>query len=539
MAGRRGEDVEQFGQYRLEQLIGRGGMGEVFRAHDTVRDRVVALKRLPAHLAADATFQARFRRESALASRLSEPHIVPIHDFGEIDGRLYLDMRLVTGQDLGEILAAGGALAPDRAVAIISQIAGALDAAHADGLVHRDIKPSNVLVTGPAGREFVYLVDFGIARALDDSAGAPVTDTGTTVGTLEYMAPERFLGEGVDHRADVYSLTCLLYETLTGHKPFRGDGLPALMHAHLQRDPPVPSREHPTVPVTFDSVVARGMAKEPDDRYPTAGALADAAVAALAGHAAVDTRTVPVGRPPVREDATARLPRQDQLPRTRSELPLAPGGPGPGDTPPASPHRRRGLLAGVAAAVVLVVAAAVSVPLLTAGDPTTGTAGGSPGTGSATTTELTRPASLAGGDPQADQELWDSLRNAGAADGLCSYVDPALPGVRSSLACETADPELDQPVRYDSHAGPREAQAAVADAHSRLGGDPGTCDTGGTFLGEQSSRYMACGILESADSTATSVYLISWSDPGLPITATLVDDDAASAWAWFADHDTL
>ena len=518
--------MEQFGQYRLEQLIGRGGMGEVFRAHDTVRDRVVALKRLPAHLAADATFQARFRRESALASRLSEPHIIPIHDFGEIDGRLYLDMRLVTGRDLGEVLAESGPLAPDRAVAITAQLAGALDAAHADGLVHRDIKPSNVLVTGPVGREFIYLVDFGIARVLDESVAAPVTDTGTTVGTLEYMAPERFLGDGIDHRADVYSLSCLLFEMLTGRKPFRGDGLPALMHAHLHREPPRPSHELSGVPSALDGVVARGMAKEPEDRYPTAGALADAAAAALAGDPSGDAHTVPVDRRPAPTDATARLP-----------LPVPPPGTAEGRVAGLTPARRRGLLVA-AALVVAGVAAAVAIPLLTAGDPPADTGVEAAETGGATAGPA-RPVSLSGGDAEADQELWDSLRNSGAADGLCSYVEPTVSTVRSSLACETADPELDQPVRYDSHGSAGEAQAAVGEVHAGLSGDPGTCDSGGTFLGEQSSRYMACGVRAPTDDTTPSVYVISWSDPELPITATLVDDDASAAWSWFSSHDTL
>ncbi len=168
-------EAEQFGPYRLEELIGRGGMGEVCRAYDTVRNRTVALKRLPYQLAADAEFQARFRKESELAAGLNEPHIIPVHDYGEIDGRLFIDMRLVRGRDLAEILAVGGPLEPARAVSIVSQLANALDAAHDEDLIHRDVKPSNVLVTGASGQDFVYLVDFGVARAL--SPGTSLTAT--------------------------------------------------------------------------------------------------------------------------------------------------------------------------------------------------------------------------------------------------------------------------------------------------------------------------------------------------------------------------
>ena len=194
-------DAALFGPYRLEELIGRGGMGEVHRAFDTKRGRSVALKRLPPGLADDPTFRARFRSEAALAAKLNEPHVVPIHDFGEIDGRLYIDMRLVEGLDLARLLAAaGGGLAADRVVTIVAQIAAALDAAHAAGLVHRDIKPGNILVTEPD--DFVYVADFGIARFTDGAGSGSLTSTGTTIGSLDYVAPERF-GTGYgDRRAD-------------------------------------------------------------------------------------------------------------------------------------------------------------------------------------------------------------------------------------------------------------------------------------------------------------------------------------------------
>ena len=174
-------DAALFGRYRLVELLGKGGMGEVWRAHDTVTDRIVALKVLPAHLAQDELFQQRFRREALAAARLNEPHVVPIHNFGDIDGRLYVDMRLIEGRDLQNLLAAGP-LAPSRAVTIVQQVAMALHAAHKVGLVHRDIKPSNILV---GEFDFAYLIDFGIARDADQTG---LTSTGAMIGTWHYMA---------------------------------------------------------------------------------------------------------------------------------------------------------------------------------------------------------------------------------------------------------------------------------------------------------------------------------------------------------------
>ena len=205
---------ERFGRYLLLELLGRGGMGEVWRAHDTVTDRTVALKRLRSHLADDPAFTARFRRECAVAARISDPHIVAILDVGEIDGRLYLAMQLVDGADLGALIERDGPLPPERAVHVVEQLAAALDAAHREGLVHRDVKPSNALVTATGA---TYLTDFGIARADEDTA---VTTAGTTVGTLAYMAPERFDDAPLDGRVDVYALACVLHEALTGQKPF-------------------------------------------------------------------------------------------------------------------------------------------------------------------------------------------------------------------------------------------------------------------------------------------------------------------------------
>ncbi|BBX18733.1 protein kinase [Mycolicibacterium duvalii] len=264
-----------FGHYRLQKLIGQGGMGEVYQAYDTRTDRIVALKVLPHHMAADETFQARFRRESQAAAGLNDPHVVPIHGFGEIDGRLYLDMRLIEGRNLGTMLAdSEKPLGAPFAVTIVEQVAHALDAAHATGLIHRDIKPSNILITG---RDFVYLIDFGLARTAGEQG---LTTAGSTLGTLAYMAPERFEGGEVDFRSDIYALTCVLYECLTGKRPYPADSLEQQIAGHMVTPVPRPSDVDPRL-AAFDEVIAKGMAKKPAKRYQSAGELAAAARRAL------------------------------------------------------------------------------------------------------------------------------------------------------------------------------------------------------------------------------------------------------------------
>lgn len=267
----------QFGQYRLDELLGRGGMGEVYKAYDTVRDRDVALKLLHSHLAGDPNFAERFRRESHTVARLDEPHIIPIHDWGEIDGVLYIDMRLVKGRDLREVLKERGTLPPDEAVGIVEQIASALDAAHADGLVHRDVKPENILITEQG---FAYLVDFGIAHA---DSQTHLTQAGTAVGSVAYMAPEQFDNAPITAAIDVYALTSVLFEALTGRVPYPADTLTSAIRKTVMEPPPAPHAVNAAVPAAFDAVIARGMAAEPGDRFASAGELAAAARAALSG----------------------------------------------------------------------------------------------------------------------------------------------------------------------------------------------------------------------------------------------------------------
>ncbi|WP_082981126.1 serine/threonine-protein kinase [Mycolicibacter heraklionensis] len=266
-----------FGRYQILSKIGQGGMGQVYKAYDTATNREVALKILPFEFAASQEFRERFQRESKLVAGLSEPHVIPIHAFGELDGQLYLDMRLVDATDAQSLLTTSGALEITRAVSIVEQVAAALDAAHASGVEHRDVKPANILL---ADRDFVYLIDFGIARAAGETG---LTSTGMAVGTFAYMAPERFSTSRSDHRADVYSLACVLYQLLTGDQPFPGVTVEQQIAGHLHLPPPIPSERQPSLPPGIDEVVACGMAKNPDARYSTAGELADAAYRALRG----------------------------------------------------------------------------------------------------------------------------------------------------------------------------------------------------------------------------------------------------------------
>jgi serine/threonine protein kinase, bacterial len=338
-----------FGQYRLVTLLGRGGMGEVWRAYDTTLDREIALKVLPADLADDDTFVERFRREAQAAAMLNAPHVIPIHGFGEIEGRLYVDMRLIEGSDI-EGLLRSGPLDPGRAVRLVSQVAGALDAAHRAGLIHRDVKPSNVLVDG---NDFAYLIDFGIARS---SGQAGLTSTGMFLGTLAYMAPERFTTGQVDHRADVYALACVLFECLTARRPFEGDGVEQQAAGHMFAEPPRPSQWVAGVPVGLDAVIATGMAKGPGHRYGTALELARAAEAALNTPVSTVAPPTQYGTPPTPYGTQVQRhsPFDNRAPTPASVSPR----------PSAVPWwRRKPVIIGAASVVVVVVVATIAIGL--------------------------------------------------------------------------------------------------------------------------------------------------------------------------------
>ncbi len=371
-----------FGQYEILSLLGRGGMGEVHRARDTTRGRVVALKRLHQMLGTDEEFRKRFRRESELAARLSSPHVIPVHDWGEIDGRLFIDMRLAEGVDLAALLRTTGPLPPSRAVVLVRQVAAALDSAHDAGLVHRDVKPSNVLVADHRGHDFAYLVDFGIVRALDGAGDTSLTGTGLAIGTLAYMAPELFGDGAASARSDVYALACVLHETLTGKLPFPVSSGPALMHHHISVAPPRASEQVPGLPRGLDEVIARGMDKDPARRYATPGDLA-----ADAAHAA--NGTAPPAPPPTPVPESVRdtwIPAPSTFPPHRTDHggpppgpPPRPWSPVPPPGPPPTPldetdgrSRRGWILAAAAATVAVVVALVVTLVVVTRSGGSTG-----------------------------------------------------------------------------------------------------------------------------------------------------------------------
>jgi serine/threonine protein kinase len=272
---------DDFAGYRIERRLGRGGMGILYLAIEPGLDRRVALKLIAPEAAVEEVFARRFAEESRIAASIEHPNVVPIYAAGEEGGVPYIAMRYVAGSDLGRRIAREGRLAPEQAVALIAQVANGLDAIHAAGLVHRDVKPANVLLSGEPGSEHAYITDFGVARNVATNSG--LTQTGRFVGTLDYVAPEQISGAAVDARVDVYALGCLLYKLLTGEVPFPREGEAARLYAHLNDPPPAPSLLAPEVSMALDDVVARAMSKQPADRYPSAGDLGRAALAALSG----------------------------------------------------------------------------------------------------------------------------------------------------------------------------------------------------------------------------------------------------------------
>jgi len=253
--------------YRIDSVIGRGGMAVVYRAEDLRLGRKVALKLMAAEFAQFEQFRTRFIRESRLAASLDHPNIIPIYEAGDTDDLLYIVMRYVVGSDLKNVLARDGALEAERAIRLFAQTADALDAAHVHGLVHRDVKPGNILVTaGGEHAEHVYLTDFGLTKRSTSLSGA-LTRTGHFLGTIDYVAPEQIAGKPVDARADIYALGCVIYESLTGQLPFHRDDDAALLWAHLVEMPPPVTALRADLPREVDAVVARAMAKSPDERY--------------------------------------------------------------------------------------------------------------------------------------------------------------------------------------------------------------------------------------------------------------------------------
>jgi ketosteroid isomerase-like protein len=302
----------EFGAWRIDRMLGRGGMGVVYLATDTRLSRPVAIKLIADDRAGDQAFRERFEREAQLTAAIDHPNVIPVYAAGEEDGQLYLVTRYVAGTDLHQLLRREGPLTPERAADVVEQVADGLDAAHAAGLVHRDVKPANVLLSG----RHVYLSDFGLTRSVE--AEARLTDTDERLGTVDFMAPEQLRGERTDARSDVYALGCLLYTVLTGSPPFHRSSAAATITAHLEA--PIPQvSDRPGLHDEFDAVLARALAKRPEDRYQSAGDLGRAAVAAAGGHTTAD-----LGHSVARGDA-APLAETVALPRdTRPAAPTAP-----------------------------------------------------------------------------------------------------------------------------------------------------------------------------------------------------------------------
>jgi len=349
--------------YRLEQILGRGGMGVVYLAVQERLNRQVALKVIVPELAADPLFKRRFEQEARHAASIDHPNVVPIYEANEASGSLYLAMRYIKGDDLGRLLRETSGLSPWSAASIVDKVASALDAAHLKGLVHRDIKPANILIEGGRADGHVYLTDFGLTKTAETHAS--LTNTGMFVGTIDYAAPEQIEGGVTDARTDVYALTCLLWHALTGEPPYSG-GDAQKMWAHMHHPPPSFEAVKPKLETSFGEVVSRGMAKNPDERFPSAGDLGRAAIAAAAGEeVAAPERSVATGLAAAGAPATRPMeapvvpPTQDRPRASKREART-----GVMETP--APRRSKALLGLVALVAVAGVAAALV--LLTQGD---------------------------------------------------------------------------------------------------------------------------------------------------------------------------
>jgi serine/threonine protein kinase len=270
--------TERFAGYELERLVGRSESGTIYKARDTRLPRAVALRVISADIAHDPATRARLNREATVLAACEHPNVLPIYEAGEFEGQLYIVSRWVEASTISELVRREGPFEPRRAVAVISRVASALEAAHALGVIHRAVRPSSVLVQDDG---ITYLTDFGLARRSSDLTGLTLHEQ--LLDSFDYVAPEYIRGDDVDQRVDIYGLGCVLYEALTGEPPYADVGPTAKMYAHLSADPPSPRAVRPELPEALDAVVRRALAKEPDQRYPTPGAFAQAARAALPG----------------------------------------------------------------------------------------------------------------------------------------------------------------------------------------------------------------------------------------------------------------
>jgi serine/threonine protein kinase len=395
-----------FGEFSVEELIGKGGMGLVYRATQIDLQRQVALKIIAPSLASDPDFRDRFDREARRAAAIDHPAIIPIYATGEVNDQPYIAMRFIKGSDLASLIARHGRLDPAQALAIIHQIADALDAAHAGGLVHRDVKPANILIEPVKdGPERAYLTDFGLTRAHTDTR---VTQTGTWMGTIDYMPPEQFQGDQIDGRADQYSLACVTYELLTGTPPFPRDAGVAAMYAHINTPPPRLTDTLTDLSTSADDVIAKAMAKSPADRYDTC----EQFIAAL-DHAIQASPGTPS--------------RQPGVPQSTPTV--------TGATAPATSPARRRLLTGAGAALLIAVIAVVVILLASSNSKRTRTAQATTTTTAAPTTRTTTTAPApALAFPAESTKQWLALA-AQPRTGKVQYDDDGI--------SDSQDPQLD------------------------------------------------------------------------------------------------
>ena len=406
--------------YRIERPIGRGGMGVVYLAEQVRLRRRVALKLIVPEYAEDEDFRRRFERESQLAASIDHPNVITVHEAGESDGNLFISMRYVEGSDLRELIRREGRLDQARAAWIVSQVAAALDAAHSRGLVHRDVKPANVLIAGDRGAEHAYLTDFGLTKHAGSSSG--LTHTGQWVGTLDYVAPEQIEGGALDARVDVYSLGCVLFQALTGEVPYPKPNELAKMYAHLHELPPPVSAMG--LPAAFDPVVGRAMAKNVDERYPSAGDLGRAALAAAAGEQnTVPERSVAAGSAALVTQRAAAPPPPATVPAARA--PAHPPSavtahlPAAAPPPPAAAAQRRSRWPIVVAALAVLALGGAAAALLATGALESG--GGS--------TTVVRQVTTAGGTTTTTTETTEQpttstqeQTTSGGEEGSASYT---------------------------------------------------------------------------------------------------------------------
>ena len=475
----------EFGGYRLESLIGHGGMSIVYRAQHLSLERTVALKLLAPQLSEDEAFRERFLRESRMAAGLDHPNVIPIFEAGEEEGVFFIAMRYVDGLDLKTVLKREGPLPLDRTSSIIGQVANALEAAHAKGLVHRDVKPANILIASRFGQEetdHVYLSDFGVVK---HGASRPLTQTGMFVGTAEYASPEQIEGKELDGRADVYALGCVLYECLTGDPAYDKDSEVALMYAHLLEPPPVAGAKRPDLPPEVDVVVAKAMAKARDDRFQSPRELAVAlreAIGAPATSAGATQLSPESGSPTVLAGSGAGAPPAEPEPPSTVAPAAPPTPPGEPAAPPAAPtpaprppmSRQTKLIIAGAVAAVLVIGGIVGAVIALTG-------GGSSSTGAGPTTTST------GG---AESTLMSVLVPSQIAAACTTQNTPAKGAVETETCTPTAGAPTSFPDELTLSFFPNARTLETAYQNAKKGVTIGNC---GNIPGEKRWIHLSTG----------------------------------------------